>query len=99
MGTFGNNCLVNITCDVFPTQSFFLFRENSLRACLPKPTHQRDLPLTIECTSVFPSIRKKCNLIKIRSLFAPDNVAHMRDITKPGAIKDRILIRLEKMNR
>jgi hypothetical protein len=28
------------------------------------------------------------NLIKIRSLFAPDYV------TKPGAIKDRILIRL-----
>ena len=59
MGTFGNNCLVNITCDVFPTQSFFLFRENSFRAYLPKPTHQRDLPLTIECTSVFSPIRKK----------------------------------------
>ena len=37
-----------------------------------------------------------CNLIKIWSLIAPDYVAHnfMRDITKPGAIKDRILIRL-----
>jgi len=34
------------------------------------------------------------NLIKIRSLIAPDYVAHsfMHDITKPGAIKDRILI-------
>ena len=34
------------------------------------------------------------NLIKIQSLFASDYVAHMRDITKLGAIKDRILIRL-----
>ena len=37
-----------------------------------------------------------CNLIKIRSLIAPDYVAHsfMRDNAKPGAINDRILIRL-----
>ena len=36
------------------------------------------------------------NLIKIRSLIAPDFVAHSftRDIAKPGAIKDQILIRL-----
>jgi len=37
-----------------------------------------------------------CNLIKIWSLIAPDYVAHnfKRDIAKPGAVKDRILIRL-----
>jgi len=44
------------------------------------------------------SWNNKVNLIKIRSLIARDCVAHsyMRDIKKPGAIKDRILIRLQQ---